>query len=226
VNGIVVLWLIPAFIAVLVYVINKRQGFPVLGPRRSRPLNEPIPGSVRAVYAESAQRGRENRKAFRKYQREERQKAGGWAGWNYAGYLFAPKGAYLPDEDNVLDWLYKVRALIGAAILVVVGVHYHQLAMSTSGNSLDVLGRIIAIFPAIFGSVTLPLILAVFSVVPATAAVVLFTRPGKRKAAFDQMMRYPAKVMLICLAAYGFVQVFDYIYDFGIVTSLSGSLLS
>ena len=47
-NGNVVLWLILGFIAVLVYVVNKCQGYSLLRPRRSCPLNEPIPGGVRA----------------------------------------------------------------------------------------------------------------------------------------------------------------------------------
>ena len=41
---------------------------------------------------------------------------GGWAGWLDAERLFAPGHDYLHDEDKVMDWLYKARALIGAAI--------------------------------------------------------------------------------------------------------------
>ena len=51
-----------------------------------------------------------------------------------------------------------------------------------------------------------------YSVVPATVLVVLSTRPGKRKVAFVQMMRYPAKVILICLVAYVFVRGYEYLF--------------
>ena len=55
---------------------------------------------------------------------------GGWAGWLDAERLFAPGHDYLHDEDKVMDWLYKARALIGAAILIMVGLHYHQPTIS------------------------------------------------------------------------------------------------
>jgi hypothetical protein len=118
------------------------------------------------------------------------------AGWRYADRFFGPVGSYLHDEDQTMDWLYKVRALIGVAILVVVGVRYHHPTKSILAN-----------FNPVLGGVTEPMILALISVVPATAAVVMFTRPGKRDEAFRQMMRYPVKVALICLIAYECLRV-------------------
>ena len=53
------------------------------------------------------------------------------------------------------------------------------------------------------------MILALISVIPATAAVVLFTGRGKRNEVFRQMMRYPVKVALICLITYGCIQVLE-----------------
>jgi hypothetical protein len=121
-----------------------------------------------------------------------------FAGWRYADQLFGPAGSYLHDEDQTMDWLYKTRALIGAAILVAVGVHYHNAAKSIVTN-----------FNPVLGGVTKPMVLALISVVPATAAVVLFTRNGKRDEAFRQMMRYPVKVAFICLIAYECVRVLE-----------------
>jgi len=156
---------------------------------------------VAAVHAQRAMERAKKRKEIEESKRAERLKRGGWAGWLDAERLFAPVHDYLHDEDKVMDWLYKARALIGAAILVAVGVHYHQPTISIAAN-----------FSAILGGISEPLILAVFSVVPATALVVLFTRPGKRKVAFDQMMRYPAKIILICLVAYGLVRGYEHLF--------------
>ena len=118
----------------------------------------------------------------------------GWPfdGWRYAGQIFGPSGSYLPDDDKPMDWLYKARAIIGAAILVTVGIHYHQGTQS-----------ILAYFTPVLGGITEPMILGLLSVVPATVAVVLFTRRGKREEAFRQMFDYPVKVAVICLVAYG-----------------------
>jgi hypothetical protein len=113
------------------------------------------------------------------------------AGWRYADQLFGPTQSYLPDDDMAMDWLYKARALIGLAILTVVALHYHQGTRS-----------IVPYFSPVLGGVTEPMLLALFSVVPATAAVVLFTRPGKRDKALHQMFRYPGQVALICLGVY------------------------
>jgi hypothetical protein len=169
-----------------------------------------------ALHAMRAEKRAKKRKEIKEQERARRLMRGGRLGWFYAERLFAPVHDYLHDEDKVMDWLYKVRALIGAFIVIAVGLHYHQPTVSTSGNYFDILGRIIRIFPAILGSISWPLRLAVFSVLPATAVVVLFTKPGRRKAAFDQMMRYPVKAMLICLAVYAFVWAFEYIYNVGI----------
>ena len=114
------------------------------------------------------------------------------AGWSYADQLFGPANSYLRDEDKAMDWLHKVRALIGVAILVVAGIHYHHSTKS-----------IVAYFNPVLGGVTEPMILALLFVFPATAAAVFFTRREKRDEAFGQMMRYPVKAALICLAAYG-----------------------
>jgi hypothetical protein len=121
-----------------------------------------------------------------------------FAGWRYADQLFGPTGSYLHDEDQTMDWLYKARALIGVAILVAVGAHYHHATKSIISN-----------FDPVLGGITEPMILALISVVPATALVVIFTRRGKRDEAFRQMMRYPVKVALICLIAYECVRVLE-----------------
>jgi hypothetical protein len=115
-----------------------------------------------------------------------------YAGWCYAGQLFGPSGSYLPDDDKPMDWLYKARAVIGVAILVTVGIHYHQATQN-----------IIAYFNPVLGGITEPMVLELLSVVPATVAAVLFTRQGKRDEAFRRMLDYPLKVAVICLIAYG-----------------------
>jgi hypothetical protein len=102
-----------------------------------------------------------------------------WAGWRYADKLFGPARSYLPDDNIAMDRLYKARALIGLAILIVVGLHYHQSTRS-----------LLVYFNPVLGGVTKPMLLALFSVVPATAAVIVFTQPGKRNVAFRQMMRW------------------------------------
>lgn len=120
------------------------------------------------------------------------------AGWSYAHELFGPARSYLPDDDITMDWLYKARALIGIAILITVGLHYRQSTRS-----------LVSYFNPVLGGVTKPMLLALFSVIPATVAVVLFTRPGKRDVAFCQMMRYPVRVALICLAVYGCIRLLE-----------------
>jgi len=122
-------------------------------------------------------------------------------GWEYANNLFRPSGSFLHDQDTTMDWLYKARAIIGAALLVAIGIHYHQAAKSVTANFNPVLGGI--------GGITGPLILGLLFVVPATVAVVAYTVQGERREAFLQMMRYPAKTALICLGVYGALLVLD-----------------
>jgi hypothetical protein len=120
------------------------------------------------------------------------------AAYRYADRIFGPSGAYLQDKDQAMDWLYKARAIIGAAILVVVGVRYHQ------GTS-----KIFSVFNPVLGGVTRPMIIGLFLVVPATLLVVWYTKPGKREQEFHQMRRYPGKVVLICLLAYGTLRILE-----------------
>jgi hypothetical protein len=121
-------------------------------------------------------------------------------GWRHADQLFGPARSYLPDDDIVMSWLYKARALIGVAILIVVAFRYHQGTRS-----------IIDYFSPVLGGVTKPMLFALFSVIPATAAVVLFTRPGKRDKAFRQMIRYPGQVALICLGVYLCIRLLEHL---------------
>lgn len=118
-------------------------------------------------------------------------------GWNLANKIFAPSGSYLHREDVTMDWLYKARAFIGAALLILIGIHYHQAAKDITGTFNPVTGGI--------GGITGPLALALLAVVPATGAVVLYTRKRKRDEAFRQMLRYPVKTALICLGISGFL---------------------
>jgi CHAT domain len=116
-------------------------------------------------------------------------------GWRYANKVFEPTGEYLKAVDTSMDWLYKLRAVIGVALLVAIGIAYHQPVKRVAANSDPVLGGV--------GDVTGPLILGLLLVVPATVVVVWYTKRGKRAEAFRQMLRYPVKTTFIGLGILG-----------------------
>jgi hypothetical protein len=91
-----------------------------------------------------------------------------------------------------MDWLYKARAVIGMATLIAAVLYYHHAATSVYTSLQPDVTRD-----------TQAIVLTLLSVIPATGAVVLFTKRGRRGEAFRQMVRYPVKTALICLAMYG-----------------------
>ncbi len=122
-------------------------------------------------------------------------------GLSYANKLFDPTGAFLHDLDTTMDWRYKLRAVIGAGLLIAVGIRYHQSFKTVTGNFNPVLGGV--------GGVLGSLFLGLFAVVPATACVVCYTHKGKRGEAFGQMLRYPVKTAAICWGIYGVSRLLD-----------------
>jgi hypothetical protein len=137
-------------------------------------------------------RGEESRRASREAARTRKRKAHGYfaSAWNAANKLFSPQHNYLHDEDSVIGWLYRARSIIGAFMLVAIGVRYHHPATD-----------LVAPFSPVLGGVTTAMLLALAMVVPGAILAVLFTHRGKRMEACRQM-RYPLGSLLACLILY------------------------
>lgn len=99
--------------------------------------------------------------------------------WNLVNKIFSPQNSYLHEEDSVIGWLYRARSIIGAFMLVAIGVRYHHPASD-----------LLAPFAPVLGGVDKAMLLALALVVPGAIVVVLFTHRRKRTEACRQM-RYP-----------------------------------
>jgi hypothetical protein len=133
-------------------------------------------------------RGEESRRANKEAKRE----AHGYfaSAWNLAGKLFLPQNSYLHEEDSVIGWLYRARSIIGAFMLVAIGVRYHHPASD-----------LMAAFAPVLGGVDTAMLLALAMVVPGAILVVLFTHRAKRMEACRQI-RYPLGSLVACLILY------------------------
>lgn len=140
--------------------------------------------------------GEESRKAEKKAEREAKSKARRQAhiyfasAWDLADRIFLPQNSYLHEEDSVTRWLYRARSIIGAFMLVAVGVRYHHPAR-----------ELLAPFAPVLGGVDKAMLLALAMVVPGAILFVLFTHRGKRRDACRQM-RYPLGSLMACLILY------------------------
>jgi hypothetical protein len=110
--------------------------------------------------------------------------------WNLANKIFSPQNSYLYEEDSVIGWLYRARSIIGAFMLVAIGVRYHHPASD-----------LMAPFAPVLGGVDKAMLLALALVVPGAIVVVLFTHRRKRREACRQM-RYPLGSLMACLILY------------------------
>jgi hypothetical protein len=114
-------------------------------------------------------------------------------GWTLADELFAANGSFLKKKDEIIEWLYKIRAVIGVVILVTIGLRYDQ----STQNIASYFNPVIA---ADYDPTFLTLLA---SVLPATLLVTALTKRGKRVAAFRQMVRFPVATALISMAIFG-----------------------
>jgi hypothetical protein len=89
--------------------------------------------------------------------------------WNLANKIFSPQNSYLHEEDSVIGWLYRARSIIGAFMLVAIGVRYHHPASD-----------LMTPFAPVLGGVNTAMLLALAMVVPGAIVVVLFTHRRKR----------------------------------------------
>ena len=97
--------------------------------------------------------------------------------WRLADVIFAPRDCFV-DDDEEMGRIYLLRSIAGTIIILCVAVRYHHF------NGLS------ETFGAVFQGINWTVEFACLSVVPAGVAVVLYTRPGKRKDALTQL-RYP-----------------------------------
>jgi hypothetical protein len=140
--------------------------------------------------------GEESRRARKEAEREAKSKARRQAhiyfasAWDLANRIFLPQNSYLHEEDSVTRWLYRARSIIGAFMLVAVGVRYHHPA-----------SELLAPFAPVLGGVDKAMLLALAMVVPGATVFVLFTHQGKRREACRQM-RYPLGSLMACLILY------------------------
>lgn len=111
--------------------------------------------------------------------------------WNLANKIFSPQHSYLHEEDNVIAWLYRARSIIGALMLVALGVRYHHPA-----------NELAAPFAPVLGGVNTAMLFALAMVLPGAVVVVLFTHREKRAEACRQL-RYPLISLMACLILYG-----------------------
>lgn len=102
--------------------------------------------------------------------------------WHAADEVFAPRDLFLRHADEEIKRLYKWRSIIGSFIILCVALRYHHF----SGFSET--------YDAIYQSVDWTIEFALIAVIPAGAAVVLYTVPDRRRDALIQM-RYPATAL-------------------------------
>ena len=118
--------------------------------------------------------------------------------WSFAGKIFSPQHNYLGEEDNAIEWMYRTRSVIGAFILVAIGLRYHRPV-----NDL------VAPFAPVLGGVTKAMLAALVAVVPSAIAVVVLTNRSKRTDAWRQM-RYPMGALMawivLCLIGVEYVR--------------------
>lgn len=99
--------------------------------------------------------------------------------WICADRDFAPRGAYLGEQDEQIELLYKARSIIGTIIIVYAAIYYHSIH-----GIPEAIGEIEA-------SVNWTVVFGLFALVPAGLAIVLISKPESRRDAVAQL-RYPA----------------------------------
>lgn len=99
--------------------------------------------------------------------------------WICADLVFAPRNAYLGEQNEQIELLYKARSIIGTIIIAYAAIHYHHVK-----GIPETLGEIEA-------SVNWTILFCLFSLVPAGLAIALITKPENRRDAVVQL-RYPA----------------------------------
>ena len=170
------------------------------GERNRRDMERFLRDNGYSNYGEYVQaqviRGEESRRADRE---AKRQAHGQFASarhlyftsaWNSANKIFLPQNLFLHEEDSAIGWLYRTRSIIGALMLVAIGVRYHHPASD-----------LLAPFAPVLGGVDKAMLLALALVVPGVIGVVLFTHRRKRTEACRQM-RYPLGSLIACLILY------------------------
>ena len=118
--------------------------------------------------------------------------------WNFANQIFSPQHKYLRRKDNLIEWMYRARSIIGAFILIAIGLRYHHPAKD-----------LVKPLAPVLGGVTVAMLAALACVVPGAAAVVALTDQSKRVDAWRQM-RYPLGALLawitLCFIGVGYVR--------------------
>jgi hypothetical protein len=118
--------------------------------------------------------------------------------WNFADQIFSPQHKYLGDEDNLIERMYRARSIIGALMLVAIGLRYHHPAKD-----------LVKPLAPVLGGVTAAMLVALACVVPGAAAVIVITDQNKRVDAWRQM-RYPLGALLawitLCFIGIGYVR--------------------
>lgn len=115
--------------------------------------------------------------------------------WRKADAIFAPRECFLGEEDEEMVRLYKRRSAIGTFIILCIAIRYHHF------NGIS------DTFGAVYQGINWTVEFATLSVIPAGAAVVLYTKSKKRRSALVQM-RYPAIALgawLLIISALPFI---------------------
>lgn len=98
--------------------------------------------------------------------------------WICANSAFAPQHAFLGEQDEQIELLYKARSVIGAIIITYAAVYY------------DRIHGVPEAFGAIEDNVNWTVLFCFLAMIPAGLAMILFTKPESRMDAFLQL-RYP-----------------------------------
>jgi hypothetical protein len=98
--------------------------------------------------------------------------------WKLADAIFAPRNCFLGEEDEGIATIYKIRSTIGAIIIIYVAIRYHHIHGISEASG------------AIYNNMNWTVFVGLLSIVPAAAAIMAYTKRGKRKEALLQM-RFP-----------------------------------
>jgi hypothetical protein len=132
-----------------------------------------------------------------------RNKSGNLSYWRIPNGLFEAHGLFLGETDETMSTLNTARSVIGGIIVIAIAICYQHAVSATEDKSTHTL-NINVNTNGWFNGVADSLSLAVGIAVLVGILLVIFSRPGKRRAAAKQLC-WPIMTMLMFFAFSGLI---------------------